>query len=405
MSTCSRFSRVPEENQIIARYDEGYCVKIALNALSVYSGGGFTSFCNLLPALDRADRTNEYTVIISRFQTHLVQSIPEEFRVRYVRFNPRILWRRLFFEQVIFPFLLWKLQIDWLYSTGNVTALLAPCKVLLLVESANPYSSLRVTRPLREKIRLVALRVLGYLSVKRATKIRFLSENSRQIISRKHRIPAQDSCVIYHGVNLQQDSNQETPRPATIPGKYILTVADIMPHKNIHALMDAFEILSTRFRYNGSLIIAGASIYPFYSKVLLEKKNVLTCGPRIMFLGWVEPGQVSALYRSADLFVMPSLEETFCLPVIEAMARGTPTAVPAEQAGYEGLFFPYRELCGDAVAYFNPFDPSEIANCIHAVMEDRSYYERLIYEGKLRAKRYDWNKTAAAIVDIFRETY
>lgn len=374
-------------------------MKIAINALSVHSGGGLTSMLSLLPALEQVDQQNTYVVIVSRTQASLVDVIPVRFHARFVNVNPRNILARILYEQLILPFLLWRLKIDWLYSVGSMTSLLARCKILLLIENANPYSLLNIQWTPSEKARNSALRFLGRLSAKRANRIRFLSENSREIISRLLKIPMEKTTVIYHGATLNRGAVHD--EKIRLPEKYILSVSNIGPHKNIHTLIDAFAHLVKIYHYKGSLVIVGASISTSYFRLLESQIRSLALTERVHFQGWVLPQQLPWMFKNAEVFAFPSIEETFGMPVVEAMEYGVPVVVPTKKNN--NYFIPYNELCDDAACYFEPLDSNDLCEQLHKVLSDDKFRSSLIEAGKERSKIFRWEITAAKIVEIFQE--
>ncbi len=92
-------------------------------------------------------------------------------------------------------------------------------------------------------------------------------------------------------------------------------------------------------------------------------------GERVRFLGWVDDRTLDGLYRAATCFVLPSLAEGFGLPVLEAMARGTPVACSDISA--------LREVAGDAALYFDPLDAASIARRPRECLDDVELRARL----------------------------
>lgn len=377
-------------------------MRIAINALSVNGGGGLTSMLNLLPAIDKVDQTNEYFVFISKGQETTLSSLPLRFvRIR-VAINPRRLWQRFLFDQLLILYFLLKFRIDWLYSTGNTTTLLAPCKVFLLIENANPYSSLHFNYTFRDRLRLWILRLVGYCSAKKAAVVRFPSENARRIIARKDRIPLLKTCVIAQGVVPRESPPPQGRGQQTIAGRYLLSVADLWPHKNIGGLMKAFDILCRKYQYEGSLIIAGRRIDVHHFLELESIWKSLSRSARISFLDWIAPDDLLRLYSGADVFVLTSVEESFGMPVIEALASGTPVAVSSNPGTDDKLFLPFRELCGDSAEYFNPFDPDDIAYHIQKIIDNQELRQYLSGKGLERSRMYSWERVASQLVTNFK---
>lgn len=376
-------------------------MKIIINALSVFSGGGLTSMLNLLPALERVDREDEYVVVVSARQAAVLGGIPKRFRAHTVRFNPRNLVFRLLYEQIVLPFTLRRLAADWLYSVGNVTSVLAPCRILLLIENANPFSALDVQWSKKERARQVALRILGAWSDRRATVIRFLTARSRDIICGIRGIPINKCVVIPHGVALQE-STEEKATGRNLPEQFILSVSNIGPHKNLHTLVDAFKRLVETHGYKGSLVIAGANLYPEYYESLRSRILSAKLESRVLFLDWVDPEGLPSLYKRAEVFVFPSAEETFGIPVIEAMGFGVPVVVPAAGGASDRYFIPYEEICRSAAEYFDAFDSKSLCESIQLVLTDKERRLEMVLAGRQRAAKYRWDDVASGMVGVFQ---
>lgn len=357
------------------------------------------SLLELLPALREVDKNNEYIVVMAECQHEMIRALPDGVRKHVVNLNSRNVWLRIMFEQLVLPIILWRIGADWLYSLGNQTVLLAPCRVCVLMENTNPYSRHPIAWSMREQARLNLLRVLARLSCWRATKVRFLTENSCRILSARLGIPKRKVCIIPHGVKVHELSDGEEGADDTIrlPDHYVFTVCNVAPHKNIHSLMKGFDLFVRRSGYKGSLVIAGAFLYKEYFDTLKELKRSLLSGERIVFLGWVDPRRLGFLYARADLFVFPSIEETFGIPVIEAMAYGVSVLASEGKDSSNEYFIPFQEICGSAAVYFDPFDPEDLAAKMHRVSSDPKLRESIVASGKLRAREFSWLATAALL--------
>src|SRR3989338_2449143 len=157
-------------------------MKIAFNALSAQTGAGVSTINSLLPEIARIDRKNQYIIFYAPRQYGFIDAILTQFEKIPVRYVPRNPFIRVLWEQFVFPWYLMRYKIDVLYSVGNITSILAPCKVALLMENANPYSMLALSWSVKERFRNTLLRLLGWLSAQRAAKIRFVSNNSQNLI-------------------------------------------------------------------------------------------------------------------------------------------------------------------------------------------------------------------------------
>ncbi len=375
-------------------------MKIALNALSAQAGGGISAFVNLCPLLPVMDPENEYIAFVSVGQSEILSHVKGRVRVILV---PAVFGRtalRIAWEQLVLPLFLLLRRVDLLYSTGNITTLFAPCAVLLLMENSNPYSVLDIGWNRKEKIRSAFLRALGWLSAKKARRIRFLSENSRVKLMQRLQVPASKCVTIPHGF---AGSTMVPVRP-TLSDGYILTVSVVAPHKNMEVLIRAFSILCARTHYAGKLVIAGDCCYPSYRRRLDELVRTLSLSPRVIFTGKVPHAQIGGWYAAAELYVQTSIEETFGMPVLEALGYGRPVIAPRLGKEKEhDLFLPYEELFGDSCRYYDPFDPESLGRLMQRTLGDEDFQKRSSMGGKKVVRHFSWENTALQLIRALKD--
>ena len=116
---------------------------------------------------------------------------------------------------------------------------------------------------------------------------------------------------------------------------------------------------------------------------------------RIHFAGKVSDQKLLQYYRHASIFVFPSLYEGVGLPPLEAMASRCPV-LTSNQASIP-------EYCGDAVMYFNPFDPEDLAEKIRMILKDTNLRKSLIQSGDQHIKNFSWDKCASEIVTLIKK--
>lgn len=386
-------------------------MKIAINTLSAQTGAGISMLANLIPRLARIDQKNQYVIFYSSSQASFVQTIPMQFKKAPVRYMPRNPFLRVLWEQLVFPFFLLLYRADVLYSVGNTTSILAPCKIALLIENANPYSKLNLPWSFKERVRLTLLRALGWLSARRATKIRFVSQNSLDRIAPQLGVSLGKCAVIPHGVSFGNINSERTvldePQEQSF-GKYILTIGANGPHRNTARLLSAFSILITKYGYSGDLVVVGNTGSRSWRETLDTLASELSLGSKVVFKDEVPHRDVAAYFKYTEAFVFPSIEETFGIPLLEAMMFGVPIAVSdcdLDTTHRGKCFNPFYEICGDAVHYFNPFDVHDTAQGMHRILTDATLRERLIARGKERVRKYNLENTARELVQLFENVY
>jgi glycosyltransferase involved in cell wall biosynthesis len=175
-------------------------------------------------------------------------------------------------------------------------------------------------------------------------------------------------------------------------GPYVLFVGNLFPHKNLPVLLEAFQLLTKRFPH--SLVIAGKKD-PRYYPSLAARASALREPGRVRFLDYVPAEDLPALYAGAAALVLPSLYEGFGLPVLEAMACGTP--VIASRAGS------IPEAAGDGALLVEPSDVRALAAAIQTVLDDPGEREGLRRRGFAQVVRFGWERTALEMLEVLRE--
>ena len=228
------------------------------------------------------------------------------------------------------------------------------------------------------------------LSARRAAKVLTLSEHSRRDIIETYGIEA--SKVIVTPLAADAVFNPHYTREEVEGAKmrhglsrpYLLCVSTSHPHKNIERLIDAFEIVADEGHIPYELVLVG--VKGFAAERIAGRIEASPRRSSIRNLGWVSTSDLPLLYAGADAMVYPSTFEGFGLPVLEAMACGTP--VIASRAAS------LPEVVGDAGLLFDPFDTAEMAAQIRRVIGDPALQGELRARGRAHAAGFSWKETA-----------
>lgn len=192
-------------------------------------------------------------------------------------------------------------------------------------------------------------------------------------------------------LNLSQKSKAKSKdilESFNIKTPYIFYVGNAHPHKNVEGLIKVFGQLREKHP-DLSLILAGHDHY-FWQKIKQEFSP-----PGIIYTGFVSDEQLVALYKNAQAFVMPSLEEGFGIPLLEAMACECP--VVSSNAGS------LPEVGGDAALYFKPDNISDMKDKVDQVLESSLLRSRLVARGKIRAKELSWRNLAETTLEVYQQ--
>jgi len=177
-----------------------------------------------------------------------------------------------------------------------------------------------------------------------------------------------------------------------LAGRYVLFVGTVEPRKNLVALLDAFSRLVGRDDLDD---VALALVGPAGWGEALGPR-VAALGHRVRSIGFVPDDELGALYTGAAVFCYPSVLEGFGLPVLEAMARGTPVVTSARSATAE-------LVAGGAGLAVDPRDPAAIAEALATVLTSPAVAAGLTAAGRARAASYTWARTAELTAAAYDE--
>jgi len=175
-----------------------------------------------------------------------------------------------------------------------------------------------------------------------------------------------------------------TAVPETGP---ILFVGTLEPRKNVGGLLDAYEYLLARGGDVPELLLAGRAT-PSAAPWLARMAQPPLAG-RVTHLGYVSDAERRSLYERARLLVLPSFNEGFGLPVLEAMTVGVPVVASARGA--------LPEVLGDTGMLVSPDDPEQIAAAMHMLLNDRARAQTAAASGIRRSFSFSWHASASAL--------
>lgn len=224
-----------------------------------------------------------------------------------------------------------------------------------------------------------------------AVKIIAISQNSKKDIINYFRIKENKIKVIYQGVN----SSLFYPKGNEDNG-FIFHISNEGKHKNVPFILNALKVLEQRGKIkNIKLLKAGKAFNIKERKNNTELVKKLKLDDNVKFFNDVSDEKLVNFYRSASVFVYPSLYEGFGLPVLEAMASGCPVIA--------GNTSSLPEIVGNAGILINPEDVSGFANAIEKVLTNKNLRMEMIERGIEQAKKFSWEKCAKETLKVYKE--
>jgi len=344
-------------------------------------------------------------------------------------------WRRLWWEQVSLRRFLRREKVDLLFSTANFAMLRCPVRQVLLVRNALYFS--RMYRQmflgkhgLRYRVAFALRRWMILQSVRNADVLMTPTEAMLDELAQFVKLDRRKALVNYYGAGRQHgvvlpplphpsslwgrgwtgagafaspstdgpgegvpphppvvtnNAEPRTPAPVADPQSAVIRLAYVSlysEHKNLSTLLKAMSLLNrngaARFLLRTTLDPAREeAAWTVTQKDDLALARQPDVAPCVEFLGPLQTEQVEQLYRQGDVFVFPSLCESFGHPMVEAMAHGLPIVAADTPVN--------REICGEAAVYFSPLDPEELAEKLSLLGGDQALRQKLCIAGRRRA--------------------
>ncbi len=308
-------------------------------------------------------------------------------------------------EQRILPKFIRKHSHSWLHCTGNTAPIWGKNPLLLTVHDLifleENYLFKKNGGSLYQRFGNFYRRLIVPIAARRAKHIITVSEFQRQLIMKKLKISADKISVVYNGADERFFMQYDEPTIQTVKHKYgldnapyIFFMANTEPRKNTDGVIKAFAFFCNQYpEYSHKLVIKGLT------DEQLEKK-IATCGAlavadRIHRVGYIDYNDLPVIYQGASMLWFPSFSEGFGLPIVEAMAGGTPVITSNVSV--------MPEIGGDAALYINPDNYKEIAVQTASLLKNTTLKNDLIERGKKRALNFTWGNSVKNLLQIYEK--
>lgn len=301
---------------------------------------------------------------------------------------------RIFWEQAIQPVALRLANVDVLHALAFVAPLVTVCPFVVTVYDLSFMRFPEAFRPFNRWY----LRTFTTRSVRRAAAVVTISDSTRRDVIDLLGVAPDKVRTVYCGVDATFQ-----PRPAaeveafrakhSLPEHFILFLGTLEPRKNVDGLIRAYAAWKQREPTAPPLIIAGGK--GWYYQTIFELVESLNLAGSVYFPGYVPSAELPLWYNAADLLVYPSHFEGFGLPVLEAMACGTPVITSTASS--------LPEVAGSAARLVASNATAALTGALSEVMSRPDLRFEMRAQGLRQAARFSWDQTARQTVAVYTE--
>lgn len=368
-------------------------MKIAIEAQRIFRtnkhGMDFVALESIRELQKRNDG-NEYYILVAPGEDHCLEE-SSNLSIIEVKCPSYPLW-----EQMALPLAVKRLGADLLHCTSNTAPLWCPVPLVLTLHDIIYLEPRQHRSPsLYQEMgwhyrRLVVPRIL-----KKCRKIITVSHFECNRIRKALNIPAGHITAIYNGYNAHFRPLPETDMNIVrryIPEKdFIFFLGNTDPKKNAARVLKAYSLYLRQSAVKRPLLIA--DLKEEYIDQLLQQEGIADIKQHLHYPGYIANSDLATLYNAAFAFLYPSLRESFGIPMLEAMACGTPVITGNTSA--------MPEVAGSGALTVDPFKPEEIAGKLLELEQDPALYEEQKAYGLQRARQFSWAQTAEELLKVY----
>jgi glycosyltransferase involved in cell wall biosynthesis len=366
-------------------------IGIDAHAIGSRTAGNETYIKNLIAALAEIDSENQYVLFFTS------KNIASEWAGRFKNFGVHLVrpHNRYLRIPVSLPLAVMQAGVDLLHVQYTAPPVCSKPVVTTIHDLS--FEHLPEFYTPRE-------RYLFHLAIsftaRRAARILTVSEYSRQDLLTTYKLSPEKVVVTPDAIGSQFGPVGEAEKLNSIRKKYgiekeyLLSVGTLQPRKNFVRLIKAYDALrSSDDEFGHQLVIVGKKGWLYHDIFRVAQGSRYL--EDIRFTGYVDDDDLPGLYSGAAAFVYPSIFEGFGLPVLEAMACGTPVVTSNSSS--------LPEVVGDAGLTVDPYDELALQKAIQRVVFDEALRKKLVRRGLAQAQKFSWQQTAEMTLKVYQD--
>ncbi len=351
----------------------------------------------LIKALQSMQLPHDFFVFVQDGPDRNCLEESANFKIVVLPSSPYPVW-----EQWHLPRAANKLQLALLHCTSNTAPLFLNIPLVLTLHDIIYLEGINYRQGTNyQKFGNIYRRLIVPKIVKKAKAILTVSNFERQTILSYFSMSAQLVRTAYNGVAghfkqaldpLVLASTKETYQ---LPDRYIFYLGNTDPKKNVLGVLQALILLNKKGKLPCKLLML--DIDKDFLFALISQLGDPYVLDHICFVGYVPNKDLPAIYAQADLFLYPSLRESFGIPLLEAMACGVPIVTSNTSS--------MPEIVGDAAVLCDPYSAESIAAAIEKLMADVALQNELRLKGKERVQQFSWLKNAEQTLKVYEDVF
>ena len=343
--------------------------------------------------LQQFDTHNEYFVFVAPGEDRCLED-SKNVHIIEIGGNIYPIW-----EQITLPKAVSELKLDLLHCTSNTAPIRCSVPLVLTLHDIifmEPRD--KSNKSLYQNMGWLYRRLVVPRILKKCKYIITVSDFERNNIITKLGIPSERMVMIYNGYNEWfkplKDLDMKYRKYIKEPG-YFFFLGNTDPKKNTERTLIAYSKYLELSKVKRKLLMA--DLDKSYLDDIIVKNHIENIYPNIQMPGYIVNSDLPYIYNNAFAFLYTSLRESFGIPLLEAMACGTPVITSNTSS--------MPEIGGRNAILINPENPGEIAQMMIKLEKDRDFYDQQKELGIKRAKLFSWRQTAEQLLEVYERVY
>ena len=349
----------------------------------------------LIKNLQKIDKKNEYVIFVKTDEDVCLEDT-ENFKIISLKANNYISW-----EQIILPKAVKKENCDILHCTSNTAPLNINIPLIVTLHDIIYLESISIFKKAGtwyQKLGNMYRRFIVPKVMKKAQKVITVSNFEKNRINHFFNFHKENNklVAIYNGVGehfkiIENKENLENfKKKHDLPEKFFFFLGNTDPKKNVKNVLKAYDLFTEN---NKKIPLVILDFDRKELKKILASINADHLINDIQLLGYIPNAELPALYNLAKVFLYPSLRESFGIPILEAMACGTPVITSNTSS--------MPEISDNAGILINPQKPEEIKNQMENLLKDKELYNLKIEQGLKRSEDFSWENMARNVLKLY----